>query len=96
MWQQIVAWFRLLWGMSDDVQRLRSDVRDLQLGEQYTHDFMTALAAQNELLRKDNDMLRRELEIERERSVNESEKMELRLRLQISEELRLHPSDEKR
>lgn len=95
MWQQIISWARLLWDTGEEVQRIRAEVKDLEIGQQDSHDFMRALATQNELLRKDNESLRRELQHEREKRADELEKIELRLRLQISEEFRRLPTGEK-
>ena len=84
MWQQIGAWARLLWDTGEEVQRIRAEVRDLQLAQSDSNELIRALATQNELLR-------RELGHEREKRADEIEKIELRLRLQISEELRRLP-----
>ena len=89
MWQQIVSWARLLWDTGEEVQRLRAEVRDLQLAQSDSNDLMRALATQSELLH-------REIQHEREKRADELEKIELRLRLQMSEELRRLPPGESR
>ena len=88
MWQQIVAWARLLWDTGQEVQRIRDEVKGLQEAQSDTNELVRTLALQNELLRRD-------LAQEREKRADELEKIELRLRLQLSEELRrLPPSNE--
>ena len=88
MWQQIVDWARLLWNTGEEVQDLRREVNDMQLAQSDLNELIRVLATQNELLRRD-------LAQEREKRADELEKIELRLRLQMSEELRrLPPRDE--
>ncbi len=84
MWQQIVDWARLLWNTGEEVQDLRREVNDLQNRQSETNELIRVLATQNELLRRD-------LAGEREKRADELEKIELRLRLQMSEELRRLP-----
>ena len=84
MWQQIVDWARLLWNTGEEVQDLRREVNDMQLRQSETNELIRVLATQNELLRRD-------LAQEREKRADELEKIELRLRLQMSEELRRLP-----
>ena len=84
MWEKLVDWIRLLWDTGTEVKELRADVEVLQANERRTNELIRALATQNELLR-------RELGHEREKRADEIEKIELRLRLQISEELRRLP-----
>ena len=91
MWQQIVDWARLLWNTGEEVQDLRREVNDLQVRQSETNELIRVLATQNELLRRDLAQERRELAIEREKRADDLEKIELRLRLQISEELRRLP-----
>lgn len=88
MWEQLTGWIQLLWNTGKDVRELQDDVETLQANEEKNYEFMLALATQNELLRRD-------LNQEREKRADELEKIELRLRLQMSEELRrLPPRDE--
>lgn len=84
MWQQIVDWARLLWNTGEEVQDLRREVNGLQVAQGELNDLIRVLATQNELLRRD-------LNQEREKRADELEKIELRLRLQMSEELRRLP-----
>ncbi len=84
MWQQIVDWARLLWNTGEEVQDLRREVNDLQIAQSDTNNLIRVLATQNELLRRD-------LNQEREKRADDLEKVELRLRLQMSEELRRLP-----
>ncbi len=84
MWQQIVDWARLLWNTGEEVQDLRREVNDLQLRQSEINELIHILATQNELLRRD-------LEGERQKRADDLEKIEVRLHLQISEELRPLP-----
>ena len=94
MWQKLISWARLLWDAGEEMQRIRTEVKDLHTGQSDSNELIRVLAIQNELLRKDNEMLRGELRHERETRAAELEKLELRLRLQLSEELRrLPPGD---
>ena len=88
MWQKIGGWFKLLWDAGRDLEEHSSAIRELQhRNQRFAHDF--------EHLFDQNERLREELHYERElraaafiKFTDELEKMELRLRLQISEELR--------
>ena len=95
MWEQLTGWFQLLWNTGKDVRELQDDVETLQANEEKTYELIRALATQNELLRRDlaaqNELLRHDLAQEREKRADELEKIELRLRLQMSEELRRLP-----
>ena len=84
MWEQLTGWIQLLWNTGKDVRELQDDVEKLQASEKKIYEFMQVLATQNELLRRD-------LNQEREKRADDLEKIELRLRLQISEELRRLP-----
>ena len=67
-----------------EVRRLRERVNDLKLAQGKSNEILGELIAQNETLRHD-------LAQEREERADDLEKIELRLRLQISEELRRLP-----
>ena len=70
-----------------EIRRFRERVNDLKLDQGKSNEILNELIAQNETLRCD-------LAQEREMRADELEKIELRLRLQMSEELRrLPPSD---
>jgi FtsZ-binding cell division protein ZapB len=84
MWQSIVAWARLLWNTGKEVVELQAEVESLLEKDRELYQYVQMLAI-------DNENLRRELQHEREKRADEIEKIELRLRLQISEELRRLP-----
>ena len=87
MWEQLIGWAQLLWNAGKDVRELQEDVETLHADLENAYELIQVLATQNELLRRD-------LVQEREKRADELEKIELRLRLQMSEELRrLPPSD---
>ncbi len=84
MWEQLTGWIQVLWNTGKDVRELQDDIENLQANEEKAYELIQALATQNELLRRD-------LNQEREKRADELEKIELRLRLQMSEELRRLP-----
>ena len=84
MWEQLIGWAQLLWNAGKDVRELQNDVETLDADLEKAYELIQVLATQNELLRRD-------LEGERQKRADELEKIELRLRLQLSEELRRLP-----
>ena len=94
MWEKLVGWLQLLWDAGKQAQDNRNDIRDLAQDHQDLSDVVRILATQNELMRGELEAVRAELRHERELRERENRETELKLRLQISEELRrLPPGD---
>ena len=91
MWEQLIGWAQLLWNAGKDVRELQDDVETLHADLEKAYELIQVLATQNELLRRDVEQAHRDLQGEREKRADELEKIELRLRLQMSEELRRLP-----
>ena len=91
MWEQLIGWFQLLWNTGKDVRELQNDVEILHADLEKAYELIQVLATQNELIRRDLEQSHRNLAQEREKRADDLEKIELRLRLQISEELRRLP-----
>ena len=89
MWEKLAAWLRLLWEAGKQAEDNRADIKLLAEDQRRLFHVVQILVNDNQKLRDD---LRHEHEL-RERDARE---LELKLRLQISEELRrLPPADEK-
>ncbi len=107
MWERLIGWFHLLWDAGKKSEAHSDAIEELQESDRLIIQALHTLATQNEFLRKDNEALRQALQQAlqherelRERDMRERERdireLELKLRLQIAEELRrLPPADEK-
>lgn len=92
MWPRIASWFKIIWDAGDDINKQGVAIRKLQESNQYLVRTIEFLLERDERREKE---LGRRLRQESEKRADELEKIELRLRLQISEELRrLPPRDE--
>ena len=94
MWERLAAWFRLLWDARQKTAEHSAAIDELDETDRRILQIVQSLAMQNELLRKGNENLRFELQREKEKRADELEKVELRLRLQIAQELRRLPPGE--
>ncbi len=87
MLERLVGWFRLLWDAGKLLQEHTESIESSKENEQKMLAMMQALLSQNQ-------ELKRELQHEKELRAKDLENLELRLRLQISEQLRqLPPKD---
>lgn len=91
MWENLVGWLHLLWDAGKQTQDNRNDIRDLAQDHEDLTNVIRVLATQNELLRKDLEAVRAELAHERALREAQGRELELKLRLQLSEELRRLP-----
>ena len=93
MWERISFWLKLLWDAGKETQENRADIERLDAGHRETQQFIQALAVENEILRKDNEMLRQQLQHERELRERDHHDLQREIRLQIAEALhRLPPA----
>ena len=107
MWERLIGWFHLLWDAGKKSEAHSDAIDELQDSVQRIIQALHTLATQNEFLHKDNAALRQENEalrqalqqaLQHERELREAaiRELELKLRLQIAEELRrLPPNAEK-
>lgn len=91
MWQRLIGWFKLLWDAGEKINEHTTAIGELGESDGQLLHLLQALATRLELLQKDNEMLRQQLQHERQQQRDELKKIELRLRLQLSEELRRLP-----
>ena len=84
MWEKLTLWFRFLWDAGENLQEYGAAIEELRENDKRVLEMLRMLIAENE-------MLEQQLRHEREKRADELEKIELRLRLQISEELRRLP-----
>jgi len=87
MWEKITGWSRLLWDAGQQTQENRADIKQLRADFARVFQAIQTLAVENETLRT-------ALQHERELRLKDLENLELKLRLQIAEELhRLPPGN---
>jgi hypothetical protein len=86
MWEKLVLWFKFLWDAGEDLKVHGAAIEKLRKND---HRFLNLART----LITENASLKEQLAHEREKRADEMEKLELRLRLQISEELRKLPPD---
>ena len=84
MWENLIDWFRLLWDSGRQLREQGAAIENLEEKTEYLVEIVKALNVENQRLR---DQLQHEREL-REGAIRE---IELRLRLQIAEELRRLP-----
>ncbi|MDQ3813981.1 MAG: hypothetical protein M3347_08520 [Armatimonadota bacterium] len=107
MWEKLTGWLRLLWDSGKQVQEHSAAIRELDNSDRVLIELVRSVLTQQELLRKDNELLRQEnealrqalqqaLQHEHELRERDIRELELKLRLQIAEELRrLPPAEDK-
>ena len=66
MWERSISWLKLMWDTGKETQENRADIQKINVVQHELYEFMQALAVENELLRKDNEMLRQQIGHERE------------------------------
>ena len=84
MWENLIDWFRLLWDSGRQLRQQGAAIENLEEKTEYLVEIVQALNVENQRLR---DQIGHEREL-REGAIRE---IELRLRLQIAEELRRLP-----
>ena len=84
MWEKLTGWLRFLWESGQQTEKNTLANEKLHANDERFLEYAKALAAENELLRQEVRHLR-------EKHADELEKLELKLRLQIAEELRRLP-----
>lgn len=89
MWERLGGWFRLLWDAGEKFNQHSTAIDELQKSNQQLVQAIEYLLERN---RRREDEVEQRLRQESEKRADELEKIELRLRLQISEELRRLPS----
>jgi len=100
MWEKIAAWIRLLWDTGKQTEDNRADIKQFAEDQRRLFHLVQFLVGDNQKLRDDNqalrDELRQALQHERELRERDIREIELKMRLQISEELRrLPPAEDK-
>jgi hypothetical protein len=81
MWEKLILWFKFLWDAGNNLQAHSVAIDELRDNDSQFLNVTRLLIAENNLLKE-------QLAHEREKRADEIEKLELRLRLQFSEELR--------
>ena len=84
MWERLIGWFHMMWDAGKKVEAHSDAIDELQESDRRIIRALQTLAAENELLRQ-------ALLHERELRERDGKELELKLRLQISEELRRLP-----
>ena len=88
MWERIASWFHWMWDSGKEVQSHGAAIKELDRNQLEFLEFMRAISNDQSSLRKDNEMLRQQLQHERELRERDIRELKIELRLQISEELR--------
>ena len=88
MWEKLASWFRFLWNSGKLVEQNVADIKDLQEDNRRLALLVQSLIDQNERLASE---MRQSALHERERQEGGLRELELKLRLQLSEELRRLP-----
>ncbi len=81
MWERLIGWLQFLWDAGRETKENSSAIRELRQNDLELYEAMRALALQNEILRKDNEVLRQALQHERELRERDMQELELKLRL---------------
>lgn len=93
MWEKLIGLFQLLWDAGKQAQDNRADIESLAEKHERLNEVVRILATQNVTLHNETEAVRAELRHERELRERDNRELELKLRLQISEDLRRLPPD---
>lgn len=88
MWERVTGWLRLLWDSGLQVKINSEEINKLRKADEQFIEYAHTLGTQNELLSKDHEMLRQQLQHERELRERDIRELKTELRLQVSEALR--------
>jgi hypothetical protein len=88
MWERITGWLRLLWDSGLQAKINSEEIKKLRRADEKFIGYALTLEKRNELLSKDIEMLRQQLQHERELRERDIKELKMALQLQISEELR--------
>lgn len=75
MWERLIGWLRLLWDSGRETQENTAAIQELNTSQEVLIELVRSVLTQQELLRKDNEALRQEIQRQREKHADELEKM---------------------